>query len=120
MSELIAIDELLADPVVDPVAHLDPDRVARYAADVDAMPPVVAFRADEGLLLADGYHRVAAARAAGRSRIDVDVRRGTRADAMRYAVQVAARERGISEAAAMQRIQRWADRPGGGADGARP
>ena len=57
----VRIADLLASSPVDPTAHLDPDRVRRYAELAGDLPPVIAFRTDQGLILADGYHRVAAA-----------------------------------------------------------
>jgi ParB-like chromosome segregation protein Spo0J len=108
----LRIADLLAHSPVDPEAHLDEDRVRRYAADPARLPPVVVFDTPQGLLLADGYHRVAAARRAGAELIEAEVRRGTRADAMRHAVTVAAAERGISLEEASRHLQRRSS-PGG-------
>jgi ParB-like chromosome segregation protein Spo0J len=55
---------------------------------------VVAFRTDQGLLLADGDHRVAAAQARGLDTIEAEIRQGTAHDALRYAVTVGAKQRG--------------------------
>jgi hypothetical protein len=65
--------------------------VERYAQGLDALPPVVVFDTEEGLLLADGYHRVAAARRRGLETIEAEVRLGSRQDALRYAAKVAPR-----------------------------
>ena len=59
----LRIAELLANAPIDPEAHLDAARVERYARTLDVLPPVVVVDTPEGLLLADGYHRVAASRA---------------------------------------------------------
>lgn len=48
-------------------------------------PPVVAFAEDNDLWLADGFHRVQASRSCGVAEIDVDVREGTKRDAMIHA-----------------------------------
>ena len=56
------IADLLANAPIDPEAHLDAVRVERYAQMLDALPPIVVFDTPEGLLLVDGYHRLAAAR----------------------------------------------------------
>jgi ParB-like chromosome segregation protein Spo0J len=40
------------------------------------------FDTEEGLLLADGYHRVAAALKEGRKTVEAEVRRGSRHDAL--------------------------------------
>jgi hypothetical protein len=54
----IAIDELLADMPVERGARVNPKRVKHsIAQDADATPPVVVLRADDGFVLADGYHR---------------------------------------------------------------
>lgn len=64
----LRIAELLAR--VTPHAHLDRELVERYAQNRDAFPRVVVFDTETGLLLVDGYHRVAAAQPA----ITADVR----------------------------------------------
>ena len=62
---MLRIDDLLANAPVDPEAHLDAQRVERYSRMIDTLLPVVVFATPEGMLLADGYHRVAAARVRG-------------------------------------------------------
>ena len=101
------IDDLLANAPVDPEAHLDAARVERYAGMVDAPPPVV-FETPDGLLLADGYHRVAAARRRGLETIEAEVRSGSRHDALRYAAMMGAEQRGISPEEAASYIERHA------------
>lgn len=93
------IADLLADLPLDTEAHLDTARVERYTEMLDALPPIVVFDTPEGLLLADGYHRVAAARHCGLETIEDEVRRGPRHDALRYAATVEAAQRGISSEA---------------------
>jgi ParB-like nuclease domain len=67
---------------INPEAHLDRERVAHYVAQVpDAIDPVVVFGTPEGLLLADGYHRLAAARRRGATTVNAEIRLGTRPDA---------------------------------------
>ena len=92
----VRIADLLADAPVDPESHLDAERVERYAGMLDELPPVVAFDTGDGLLLADGYHRVAAAQRRGRETIEAEVSPGSRRDALLYAVAVGAVQRGIS------------------------
>jgi ParB-like nuclease domain len=110
----VSIAEVLAHPLVDAAAHLDPHRVERYGDAAGA--PVVVFETPEGLLLADGHHRVAAARVRGETEVEADVRPGSRADALRYAAVTGAAQRGISVEEALGRI---AGRSGGrwGGDG---
>jgi hypothetical protein len=78
----LRIAELLANAPIDPEAHLDAARVERYARTLDALPPVVVVDTPEGLLLADGYHRVAASRHLGLEEVEAEVRAGTRRDAV--------------------------------------
>lgn len=85
----------LADITVDGrvqvrVAGLDADTVAAYATvfgEGGEFPPVVVFRdeRDGALYLADGFHRVAAARQAGLTEIAAEVRPGGLAGAIEYA-----------------------------------
>jgi ParB-like chromosome segregation protein Spo0J len=73
---------------------------------LDALPAVVAFDTEEGLLLAGGYHRVAAARDRGLETIEAEVRRGSLHDALRYAATIGAAQRGISPEEAASYIRR--------------
>src|SRR5215217_1479586 len=87
----LRIAELLANAPIDREAHLDAARVERYARTLDALPPVVVVDTPEGLLLADGYHRVAASRRLGLEEVEAEVRTGTRRDALQ---QMAGARRG--------------------------
>jgi ParB-like chromosome segregation protein Spo0J len=110
MTELPLAD-LLANPLVDPEAHLDWQQVARYESELEQAPPVVVFETEEGLLLlADGYHRVTAARRRGLATIKAELRPGTRRDALRYAAEAGARQRGIPVEAALAAIDRHSRR----------
>jgi ParB-like chromosome segregation protein Spo0J len=89
--------------------------VQRYVED-PAQPPVVVFETSEGLLLADGYHRVAAARLRGDETVLADLRKGSRRDALRYAAVTGAAQRGISVEEALGHIKghtggRWGKAP---------
>lgn len=85
----------LADITVDwrvqvRVAGLDEDAVAAYAAVFASggqLPPVVVFHDERNgaLYLADGFHRVAAARQAGLTEIAAEVRSGGLVAAIEYA-----------------------------------
>lgn len=85
-------------------ARLDPSRVRRYADNLKAMPPVVIFSTKRGLILADGCHRVAAAKSLGLQTVEAEVRQGTAQDALRYAVTVGARDRALTEEQVLERI----------------
>jgi SLT domain-containing protein len=69
------------------------------------LAPVVVFDIPEGMLLEDGYHRVAAARQRGWETVEAVVRRGSRRDALRYAATVSAAEHGISREEATSYIR---------------
>jgi hypothetical protein len=101
----VRIADLLASSPVDPTAHLDPDRVRHYAELPDDLPPVVAFRSERGLILADGYHRVAAAQARGSDTIEAEIRDGSAHDALRYAVTIGAKQRKLSQEEVMRRLR---------------
>jgi hypothetical protein len=58
------------------------------------------------MLLADGYHRLAAAQQRGETTIDAEIRRGSRADALEYAATVGAAQRGITPEQAEDAIKR--------------
>lgn len=71
-------------------AALDEGTVADYAEQLSngvAFPAVIVFRdADGQHWLADGFHRVQAARRAGLEEVAADVRDGTKRDALLYSV----------------------------------
>lgn len=86
--------------------HLDPDRVAYYRAALDEATPVTVFDVGGRLLLADGHHRVAAAESLGRTSLMADVRSGTTSDALRFAVDLAKEQRGLTEEEVLAAIKR--------------
>jgi hypothetical protein len=92
----LRIADLLANTPIDPEAHLDAAQVEWYAEMLDVLPPVIVFDSEEGLLLADGYHRVAAARRRRQETVEAEVRLGSRHDALRYAATVGAAQSGLS------------------------
>jgi hypothetical protein len=102
---LVRIADLLASGPVDPAAHLDPDRVRHYAELPGDLPPVVAFHTEQGLILADGYHRVAAAQARGLDSIEAEIRHGSAHDALRYAATIGAKQRGLSQEEVLRRLR---------------
>lgn len=66
------------------LVELDEARVRRYM-EASHVEPVVVFESADGLLLADGYHRVEAARRRGETTIEAEIRPGGHRGAMRYA-----------------------------------
>jgi hypothetical protein len=107
----VAITDLAQEPIRKSDAHLDPERVAYYMDHLDDSTPVVIYDVAGQLILADGYHRVAAARQLGRVFISADVRKGTPADALRFAAELAQQQRGLPREQVMAAIMRRADCP---------
>ena len=70
---LVCIAGLLASSVVDRAVHLDPERVRGCAELLGELLPVVALGTDQGLLLADGCHWVAAVRARGLDSLEGEI-----------------------------------------------
>jgi hypothetical protein len=68
--------------------HLDWTLVERYGEILDQLPPIVVFDTSDGLLVADGYHRIQAAKRRGDQMIDAAVTQGSRQDALEYAARI--------------------------------
>jgi hypothetical protein len=106
----LEITRLLRESPANPRRHLDQERVRRYAEVLDQLPPGIVFALeDQTLLLADGYHRVAAQQA-GRTIVRAEVRVGTKAEAIQFAVDVAQAEAGVSADQARDAIRRYSRR----------
>ena len=95
--EQVPLFGLVQGPIREGRPHLDADRVAYYLDHLDEAPPVTVFDIDGHLLLADGHHRLEAARRLGRDEIRADVRPGTRHDALQFAVESARQQHELSE-----------------------
>jgi hypothetical protein len=102
----IAIADLVQQPIEQSRSHLDPERVAYYEQHLDDATPVVVYNVHGRLLLADGYHRLAAAQRLGRDSIRAEVRHGERGDPLRFAVELAQRQRGLTEQEVVEAIAR--------------
>lgn len=86
---LLAVDSIRTDGGTQTRAHLNPDTVADYAADMLAgasFPPITVFHDGEAYWLADGFHRVSAAKQAALEALAADIRQGTRRDAVLFSV----------------------------------
>jgi ParB/Sulfiredoxin domain len=102
----VEVATLTGSALADPPRHLDEGKLARYAQILDQLPPVVVFELPDGLLLVDGYHRLEAARRLGRRIVRAEVRQGSREDALQFAVDLAAGERGLTKDQALDAIRR--------------
>lgn len=80
----VKLVDLILDPNLNLRDRLDGDVVERYADAWQRMPPVTVFHVEGRLLLADGFHRHAAAVTIGKRSIRAEVRGGTFAEALDY------------------------------------
>ena len=70
-------------------AKIDIETVDAYAnamLDGDKFPPVVVFHDGNRYIMADGFHRILAMTRNGGKEIEADVHKGTKSDALRYAL----------------------------------
>lgn len=81
----LKLADIIIDQTIDIRSRLDEETINRYAESFDELPPVVVFATEEGLLLADGFHRIAAAERLGRKEVEAEKKAGTRDDALEYA-----------------------------------
>lgn len=92
---IIPVDKIVCTGDIQTRARLDDETVTDYSVAMlggAEFPPVVLFKSMDGtLLLADGFHRVAAARKAGHVEIPAEVRVGERKDAIAYALSANAK-----------------------------
>ena len=82
----VALSKIIADPTVQIRRSNHEPTIRRYEESFDKLPPVVVFETPDGMLLADGFHRLVAAERLGRRDIEATVRKGTREDALEFAV----------------------------------
>ncbi|MBU1746175.1 MAG: hypothetical protein KKA73_00670, partial [Chloroflexi bacterium] len=86
---LVNLDALTLDDEIQLASRpLDYRIVAAYAEAITngaEFPPIVVFSTEMQFLVADGFHRVAAHQAARRPQIRMEMRQGTRQDALIYA-----------------------------------
>jgi len=84
----IEIARLRMDGGTQPRAEVNRETIDEYAGAMKAgevFPAVIVFHSGSDYWLADGFHRVNAAKLAGRARVPADVRQGTRRDAVLFA-----------------------------------
>jgi ParB-like chromosome segregation protein Spo0J len=84
----IPLDDLVLDPNLNLRDRLDDFTVERYADSWARLPPITVFDVDGRLVLADGFHRHAAAVMLGKRTISAEVREGTFTDALDYVASV--------------------------------
>jgi DNA repair photolyase len=89
MATRIKIQDIIAPEDVCPRVKLSESAIEDYARamkDGLELPPIVVFQDKGGYHLADGWHRLEAARRIGEKLITADIRKGSRRDALLYAV----------------------------------
>jgi len=84
----VALDDLVLDPNLNLRDRLDDFTVERYAEAWDRLPPITIYQVDDRWLIADGFHRHAAAVMLGRRTIPAEVRLGSFTDALDYVSSV--------------------------------
>jgi len=86
---LLPIDTIRTDGGTQPRDRMIEEVVSEYADALNnaaEFPPIVAFYDGSDYWLADGFHMLTAHRSVGRKQIRVDVRQGTRRDAILFSV----------------------------------
>lgn len=92
MATRLPLDTIRAEIDLQPRVELSRETVDEYADLLTDdphfdLPPVVVFLDEDGVYwLGDGFHRKAGYRKAGRSDMPVDIRKGTRRDALQYSL----------------------------------
>ena len=81
----LSLANIVIDDTIDIRESMNEATVQEYMDILDRLPPVTVFDTDEGYVLADGFHRATAAERLGLKEIDVEVRAGTRTDALEFA-----------------------------------
>jgi hypothetical protein len=84
----VALDNLVLDPNLYLRDRLDDFTVERYADSWQRLPPVTVYEVAGKMLLADGFHRHAAAVMLGKRSIKAEVLHGTFSDALDFVASV--------------------------------
>ncbi len=84
----LSLDDLVLDPNLYLRDRLDDFTVERYADSWQRLPPVTVYEVDGKFLLADGFHRHAAAVMLGKHAITAEVLQGTFTDALDFVASV--------------------------------
>ena len=84
----LQLDDLVLDPNLNLRDRLDDFSVERYADSWDRLPPITVFDIDGRWVLADGFHRHAAAIMLGKRTIPAEVREGSFTEALDFVASV--------------------------------
>jgi len=86
---MVSVDDITVEKSLQVRARLDKATLDDYQLAIqadDTFPPVILFDDGTALRLADGFHRLAASRRLGCLEIEATVLKGSRGDALRYAL----------------------------------
>jgi ParB-like chromosome segregation protein Spo0J len=84
----VPLDDLVLEPSLNLRDRLDDFTVERYADSWERLPPITVFEVDDRLLIADGFHRHAAAVMLGKRTIPAEIRVGTFTEALDFVASV--------------------------------
>jgi ParB-like chromosome segregation protein Spo0J len=84
----IPLDDLVLDQSLNLRDRLDDFTVERYADSWDRLPPITVYHVEDRLLVADGFHRYAAAVMLGKRSIKAEVIEGSMTDALDFVASV--------------------------------
>jgi ParB-like nuclease domain len=84
----VPLDDLVLDQNLNLRDRLDDFTVERYADSWERLPPITVFKVDDRLLVADGFHRHAAAIMLGKRTIRAEIREGSFTDALDFVASV--------------------------------
>ncbi len=84
----VPLDDLVLDPNLNLRDRLDDFTVERYADSWERLPPITVFEVEGRLLIADGFHRHAAAIMLGKRTIPAEVRVGTFTEGLDFVASV--------------------------------
>jgi ParB-like chromosome segregation protein Spo0J len=84
----VPLDDLVLDPNLNLRDRLDDFTVERYADSWERLPPITVYEVEGRLLLADGFHRHAAAVMMGKRTIPAEIRAGTFTEALDFVAGV--------------------------------
>ncbi len=84
----VPMDDLVLDPNLNLRDRLDDFTVERYADSWDRLPPITVYQIEGQLLVADGFHRHAAAVMLGKRTISAEIVEGTMTEALDFVASV--------------------------------
>lgn len=87
--QLLSLSLVKLDPEIQPRQKLNQEVITEYSEAMrrgGQFPPIIAYFDDTEYWLADGFHRIQAWKTTGKSKVLVEVRPGSRREAMLFAV----------------------------------